>query len=383
MDHHTPRTSLAVAVALTQPPLPEGGAPGKCAIGLLRGLVAHGIDVRAIAARQVFAFEGSPPADLSVELVDVPSEPSAVWVRAREYLRPRGELGRGPFAERFQEVASSADVAHLEQTEAAPAGRGVAVPTVVHVHYLAQLDRDLGPPWRRQFRDVGLFALAERNAARGAHRLVASSPVVADALRARTGADVIVAPLSLDPALYPPAPLDGPPVAGLIGTATWPGTGDAMRRLALRVWPLVRRELPEARLVLAGRGTDRLRDLAGEHGIEVAGEVPSASEWLHGVSLLLFPISRGSGMKVKVLESIASGVPCVTTPVGAEGIEAGAGVVVADDDTALAHAAVSILRDAAERRERGAAGRRAFLDRYAPEPATAPLVELYRTLAER
>jgi glycosyltransferase involved in cell wall biosynthesis len=373
-------TRISVAVALAQPPLIEGGAPGKCAIGLLRGLVAHGLDVRAVAARQAFSRNGVPNGDLPVELVEVPPEPLHLWTRARAYAHPRGELGRGPFAARFHEVAASADIAHLEQTEAAPAGRGVDVPTVVHIHYLARLDRDLGAPWRRQFRDVALFALAERNAARNARRLVASSPVVAEELRKQTGEDVVVAPLSLDPAHYPAAPLDGGPVAGLIGTAGWPGTGSAMRRLALRVWPLVRREVPDARLLLAGRGTETCAELAREPGVELLGEIASAAEFLQGLSLLLFPIERGSGMKVKVLESLASGVPVVTTRVGAEGVEGGDGVVVAEDDAALARAAVSILRDDAERRERGTAARAAFTARYAPEPATRPLVELYRSL---
>lgn len=375
--------ALRVAIALTQPPLPEGGAPGKCAIGLLRGLEAHGLSVRALAARQSFALPGEPAADLPVELVTVPPERS-LQARALAYARPRGELGRGPFAARFRALAAEADVAHLEETEAAPAGRGLEVPTVVHVHYLARLDRDLGPPWRRRFRDVLLLTLAERRAVAGSHYLVASSPVIAAALRRqRPEAEVVVAPLSLDPDLYPPASLTGPPVAGMIGTASWPGTAAAMRRLVDGVWPLVRRTVPEARLVLAGRGTEGLTDLASRPGVEVRGPVPSAAGWLRDLSVLLFPLARGSGMKVKVLESIASGVPVVTTSAGAEGVHAHAGVVVADDDRALAAAAAAILRDELERTERGAAARAAFLERYAPLPATLPLAELYGRIAAR
>ena len=56
---------------------------------------------------------------------------------------------------------------------------------------------------------------AERAAVRRHRYLVASSPLVADALRAAAPrAEVVLAPLSLDPALYPAAPLDGPPTAG-------------------------------------------------------------------------------------------------------------------------------------------------------------------------
>ncbi len=187
-----------------------------------------------------------------------------------------------------------------------------------------------------------------------------------------------LAPLTLDPAHYAPAPL-AEPVAGLIGTAAWPTTAAATERLVRDVWPLVVRAVPAARLRVAGRGMESL--VSGAEGVEVVGEVPSAADFLSGLSVLLFPLDRGSGMKVKTLEAIATGVPVVTTRHGAEGIDAGDGVVVAETDAELARAAASVLADEAERRERGSAARRAFDERYAPLPATAPLVELYRRRA--
>jgi glycosyltransferase involved in cell wall biosynthesis len=105
-----------------------------------------------------------------------------------------------------------------------------------------------------------------------------------------------------------------------------------------------------------------------------------AGEFLRGLSLLLYPLERGSGMKVKVLEAIASGLPVVTTPAGAEGIEAGEGVVVESEPERLAAAAATILRDESERRERGAAARAAFERAYTPGPATAPIADLYNRM---
>jgi glycosyltransferase involved in cell wall biosynthesis len=154
-----------------------------------------------------------------------------------------------------------------------------------------------------------------------------------------------------------------------------------MRRLVSAVWPVVRRQVPEARLRIAGRGTGAL-GLEGP-GIEVLGEVPSAVEFLRGLSLLLYPIARGSGVKVKVLESVACGLPVVTTARGAEGVDGGDGIVVHEDVPSLARAAAAILEDEGERRDRGSAARAAFEQRYSPAPATEPLVDLYHRLAER
>jgi glycosyltransferase involved in cell wall biosynthesis len=373
---------MKVLVVLTQPPLSEGGAPGRCALGLLRGLAGHGVDVRALAARQHFAVPGEVPSEVPVEVIDVPREPPGWRARWRRLRRPRGELGRGAFGRRVREAAHEADVVHLEETETAWADEGVATPSLVHIHYLVRRDRRLGPPWRREGRDALELALAERAAIRRHLHLVASSPLVADDLRARAPhADVVVAPLSLDSTLYVPAALDGPPLAGLIGTGTWPPTRSALERLLASVWPRVKRLAPEARLVVGGRGLDFLdgRDLGP--GVELAGEVPSSREFLSRLSVLLFPLERGSGMKVKVLESMATGVPVVTTPAGAEGIAANAGVLVARRDEELATAAARLLRDPAERQEVGAAGRATFEGLYTPGPATEPLLELYARMS--
>lgn len=374
---------MRVLVVLTQPPLPEGGAPGRCAVGLIRGLMAHGVKVSALAARQHFAAAGDPPSDLPVDVVPVEPEPPGWRARFERLRRPRGELGRGEFGARVREAAALADVLHLEETETAWCDEGVATPSLVHFHFLMRRDRSPGRPWTSDFRLLVEHSLAERAAMRRHRQLAASSPAVAAELRAAAPhAQVVLAPLSLDPAYYEPARLDGPPVAGIVGTAAWPPTAEAMARLVERVWPRVRRFSPDARLVVAGRGTSRLPSLRPGSGVDVVGEVSSAAEFLQGLSVLLYPLERGSGMKVKVLEAIASGVPVVTTAAGAEGIEGGDGVVVAESDGELAAAAARILADRAERRERGAAARRAFLERYAPEPATRPLVELYRRMAD-
>jgi glycosyltransferase involved in cell wall biosynthesis len=109
--------------------------------------------------------------------------------------------------------------------------------------------------------------------------------------------------------------------------------------------------------------------------------VPSADAFLRSLALLLYPAPRGSGMKVKVLEAMVCGVPVVTTPAGAEGIDPTDGVVVCETPEALVEASARLLADPQERARRGAAAREAFLARYAPEPATRPLAGLFRRMA--
>jgi glycosyltransferase involved in cell wall biosynthesis len=334
--------------------------------------------VLAIAANQHFA--GLPPRDLSVELVDIAPQAGGL----RRLFRPNENLARGPFSDRVRELAGTVDVVHLEQVATAGCDRGLAVPSVVHVHYRVRRDHPLGPPWRNEFRWVASNAAAERRAIRRQRYLLASSPLIAADLAAENPrAQVVRAPLSLDPQYYRRACLDGPPVAGIIGSATWPTTAAAVRRLVHRVWPRVVRHVPEARLLVAGRGMESLVHSSPAAHVEVVGEVPSSALFLEQLSTLVFPLERGSGMKVKVLESLAAGVPVVTTPSGSEGVEDNGGVVVRERDDELADAVVQVLRDARERRERGALAHAIFLDRYSPRPATEPVVDMYAWMLRR
>jgi glycosyltransferase involved in cell wall biosynthesis len=370
---------VKVLVVLAQPPAPEGNAPGRCAHALLAGLALHGVEVHALAAVQ--RGDDRPSQHVGVELVEAgPSD--GAFARFARLHRPRGALV-GAFSERVRELADAFDVVHLEETDTAWCDVGIRRPSSLHMHFRTSRDRPLPAPWRHEFRFYTEFAAAELVAARRHRYLVANSSVVADSLRrVNRKADVVVVPLTLEPSHYRRASLEGPPLAGLIGTGDWPPTTNAISRLVHRVWPLVRRRVPEARLLVAGRATSSLVvPGAVEQGVEFLGEVPSGADFVAGLSLLLYPVERGSGMKVKVLEALASGVPVVTTRDGAEGIAPTPGVVVAGSDEELAVAAADILRDAGERVERGAAGRSMFVECYSPRPATLPLVELFELMA--
>jgi glycosyltransferase involved in cell wall biosynthesis len=344
---------------------------------MARGLTGHGIAVRTVAPRDP-SLSDAPPADLDVELVDVPrrSSPRPAWERVR---LPIAELAVPEFADRVLDLAHAADVVHLDQIEAAalaPLLRG-RVPVAVHLHYRAARDApmrlsELRPRMRR--------VLSERAALGSTGWLVANSEQVARTMR-RRGRHVVVAPLPVDVAAYPPADHDGPLRVGILGTADWPPTRAAVDRLVRDVWPRVAAAVPGAELVVAGRGmADLLAGASVPSGVDVVGTVPSAAAFLRSLSVLAYPPRRGSGTKVKVLEALACGVPVVCTPPGAEGLEPTDGLLVAGDTDTIATHLCRLLRDPAERRQRGAAGRASIAQRHGPVAATASLVPLYERM---
>jgi glycosyltransferase involved in cell wall biosynthesis len=121
---------------------------------------------------------------------------------------------------------------------------------------------------------------------------------------------------------------------------------DALRWLLDRVWPSVRRDDPAARLTVVGaRPPSWVDNLDGKDGITVAGEVEAVAPFYRDHRVMVAPIRSGSGTRLKILEAMASGIPVVSTTVGAEGlrVEDGRHLVIADDAKEFSKAVLDLL----------------------------------------
>ncbi|MBB2203211.1 glycosyltransferase [Gluconacetobacter tumulisoli] len=124
--------------------------------------------------------------------------------------------------------------------------------------------------------------------------------------------------------------------------------GDGVLWFVEHVWPLIRKDAPEATFTIAGSnmGNDILA-LGAVPGIEVVGYVPEVGPVLDRHRVFVAPLRYGAGMKGKVGQSLACGLPVVATTVGAEGMDLtnGTNILVADEPQAFADAVIQLLRD--------------------------------------
>jgi glycosyltransferase involved in cell wall biosynthesis len=106
-----------------------------------------------------------------------------------------------------------------------------------------------------------------------------------------------------------------------IGYYGHPPNLDAAQWLVARIMPRVWEAEPTITLTLVGSDMpENLRRLSGER-VRVVGHVADlGADVLDRMRLTVAPLRFGAGVKAKVLESLAAGVPCVMTPVAAEGL---------------------------------------------------------------
>jgi glycosyltransferase involved in cell wall biosynthesis len=335
------------AVLSTHLPEREGPAAGRALRAACEGLLAEGHEVSVRSFRQEPPIEELPPWCVWRPLPAVPR----VRLRLTSIVHPRSEAVRSGWRPPPDAIAVADD------PFAFPAVVG-AERSVLTVHFLTALDAPaLG---RRSLPDVQ-DRRAEARAARQAGLVLVYSPRVGRALGR---------PSSYVPIAYPmPAQALTPveePVAGLLADWRWPPNRWVLPRL-LAMWPMVRAAVPNARLLLAGRGLHDVGELAG---VEVLGPLRRSADLLDRVALIAFPCPDTSGPKVKVLEALSHGLPVVTTPAGVEGLllRPGSGAVVTGLEGFPA-ALADLLASPQRRAELGRSGREAMLAGHAPVPA--------------
>ena len=157
------------------------------------------------------------------------------------------------------------------------------------------------------------------------------------------------------------------PCLSFVGTLDFEPNVDAVRFLVGEIWPLVRKAHPDAELLIAGRDpTSAIRASAGRAGIAVQADVPDMSGVLRRSQISIAPMRSGVGVKNKVLEAWASGVPVVLTPLTVNGLSVPRGHerLVCSTARGLAQAVADLFRDGAEARRLGLSARRHVRDRY-------------------
>lgn len=144
-----------------------------------------------------------------------------------------------------------------------------------------------------------------------------------------------------------------------VGSLDWWPNIEGMTWFLNEVFPLVRNQISDCEIDVIGKGhglDDRMR----EPGLNLCGFVEDLHEFLSRADVGISPIHHGTGVKVKVLDMLAVGLPIVSTRNGARGTSAlHGGARIADGAEEFAREIIELLLSSDKRKELSRQGKSA------------------------
>ena len=153
-----------------------------------------------------------------------------------------------------------------------------------------------------------------------------------------------------------------------VGLLAWEANVQGLLWFLKEVWPKLRQAEPDLAFDIVGKNPDpRLLELTSSlTGVRLLGFVEDLDTVYRTARVSVAPLLFGSGMKVKVLDAMARGLPIVTTPVGAEGLDYRnhEHLAVAETADGMASAILHLLHDEQRWDLQQRASRRLIRERY-------------------
>lgn len=211
--------------------------------------------------------------------------------------------------------------------------RKMGIPAIIDMHNVYSLipqrmASESSNPLKRMAltREARLLDRIERRLCGSKLTITAVSTAEVDTFRGLGAPDVLLVPNGVDTSAFQEIPIPRtitPPVILYLGTLSWGPNAAAAITLANEIFPAVRAVHSDARLLIVGKDPSAdVIALSKQPGVTVTGAVPSIVPYFQQASVLAIPLDSGGGTRLKILEAFAAGVPVVSTPIGAEGIDA-------------------------------------------------------------
>ena len=172
-----------------------------------------------------------------------------------------------------------------------------------------------------------------------------------------------------------------------LGTMYWPPNIDGVMWFLQEIWPRIRQKQPGVVFDIVGsRPPPALRKIGEEDdSIRVAGYVSDTAPYLEQTGVFVVPLRAGGGMRVKILNALAQGLPIVSTALGCEGIEVtpGRDILVGDTPGTFAEAVLRVLKDHEIARQLSVNGRQLAEEKYDYRVACRALDVVYAQAKDR
>jgi len=163
----------------------------------------------------------------------------------------------------------------------------------------------------------------------------------------------------------------------------------AAQYIAERIYPVISAKHPNAWFMIIGQNYEHLLKYERERlfftGFVTSGkdESPNLADYLSASDIVIVPMDRGSGTRLKILEAAACSRPIVSTEIGAEGLEFESGeeiLLTRDVDDEFVSLVLRLIQDDGLRKTLGERARQKLLARYSWEREVGQFERVYEEL---
>ena len=167
-----------------------------------------------------------------------------------------------------------------------------------------------------------------------------------------------------------------------IGSMNWIPNEEGIRWFLDEGWPLISKRLPKLKVYLAGREMPQWLSNLNRHNVEVVGEVPDAQEFIQSKAISIAPLFSGSGIRIKIIESMAMGKAVISTKIGAEGIHYtdGKDILIANTAEEFLKASEFLYQNPAKSKEIGENARTLIFEKHNSEKIIQTLISFYQEI---
>lgn len=165
------------------------------------------------------------------------------------------------------------------------------------------------------------------------------------------------------------------------GNMGYPPNVEAAVFLEKEIMPLVRNEIPTATLMLAGARPDqKVKDLQSSELTEVTGWVDDIRDCYAKAKVFVAPMMIGTGLQNKLLEAMAMKIPCITSSLANNALQAKSNqeVLISSAPEEYASQIVELLQNQEKANALAKAGHELVKNQFSWEGATKPLLEILK-----
>jgi len=195
------------------------------------------------------------------------------------------------------------------------------------------------------------------------------------------GLAIDIVPNGIDVGYFAAKKRNGPPGKKVlyVGNFNWLQNTEAVKVLMKDVWPRIKKSVSDSKLWIVGTHMNAGIKSLQSDDIEISEGLEDIREAYKGASVLVAPIKGPGGTRLKILEAMASGLPVVTTSVGAEGlgVREGEEALINDNFGDLAQSAIEVLQNKYLAEKLGTFGKKFVELNYTWDKSARKLNDIY------